>query len=325
MPPDRRNAAGPLQSKYWCFTVNNPTVEPDAFADTLVEKGATYVVFGEETAPTTGTPHWQGYVEFGRMKRAPQVNKMVPGWHVESRLGTQQQAIDYCKGLSAGKTPNALVHEYGEPFEVSQGKRNDLVAAVATLKEGGIRAVAEEHPGTLVKYTRGMLFLDSVLRRRKPVPQVILCFGPSDSGKTRYFFDNAPEDDSWVMPVSDGLWFDGYFGEKWALIDEFDGRCNKVTLRVLLRVLDRYPVRVQVKGAFTPFTPEYIVITTNIHPRLWYDWTAREEQYTAMFRRFELVRWHKSQQEMVEVKKEDKEQWEHFWEHAPGVDKVYSW
>lgn len=313
------------QGKYWCFTYNNPACAAEHFIRVFKAAGASYIVFGEEKAPETGTPHWQGYVEFDKLKRFGQVRRIVEGLHVEYRIGTQQQAIDYCKGLSAGKTPNEVVHEDGTPTPNVAGRRNDLLAAVATLKEGGIRAVAEDHPGTLVKYTRGMLFLDSVIRRRKPVPQVTLCFGPSDSGKTRYFFDNAPEDDSWVMPVSDGLWFDGYFGEKWALIDEFDGRCNKVTLRVLLRVLDRYPVRVQIKGAFTPFTPEHIVITTNIHPRLWYDWTNREEQYSAMYRRFELVRWHKSKDEMLEVKKEDKEQWEHFWEHAPGVDKVFSW
>lgn len=325
MPPTRRQATGPAQSKYWCFTLNNPTVEPDVLIACLVENGATYVIWGVETAPTTGTPHWQGYVEFAGPKRAKQVTKMVSGWHIESRKGTQKQAIDYCKGLSAGKTPNAVVHEHGEPVEINQGHRSDIDRYTSVLKESGMRGLADQAPEAILKYPRGSLLLDSFIKRPKPVPKVYLIFGQPDCGKTQFFFDNRPEDDWWRMGVSDGLWFDGYYGEKWALIDDFDGRANKVTLRVLQEILDRYPVNVQVKGGFTQWTPEVILLTTNSHPRLWYDWTNRQKQYFSMYRRFTHVRWHKSMEEMVEIRREDKEQWEHFWEHFPGEPDVFNW
>lgn len=313
------------QGKYWCFTYNNPACAAEHFIRVFKAAGASYIIFGEEKAPETGTPHWQGYVEFEKLKRFGQVRRIVEGLHVEYRIGTQKQAIDYCRGLSAGKTPNEVVHEDGTPSENVPGKRNDIAHFHKILEEKGMRGLAKEAPEAIWRYGRNALLMESLIRRPKPVPKTTLCFGAPDWGKTRYFWDNAPEDECWSMGVSDGLWFDGYFGQQWALIDEFDGKKYHITLSAFLRVLDRYPVRVGVKGAFTQWTPEYIVITTNIHPKRWYDWTEREEQYSAMYRRFERVRWHKSKNEMVEINREDTEQWEHFWEHAPPVGKVFSW
>lgn len=285
--------------------------------------GATYIVFGVETAPTTGTLHWQGYTEFDKIKRKSQVAGLITGWHVERRLGTAQQAADYCKGLSAGKIPNDIVFEEGEISKVEPGKRNDIHDAHEILKTQGITAVAEEHPEILVKYPRGVLLLNTFIKKPKPVPQVHLVFGPSDVGKTRRFFDQAPPDDFWRAPITDGLWFDGYYGQRWALLDDFDGRCSKTPLRVVLQLLDRYPVDVPIKGGFVPWTPEFIYITTNFHPRDWYDWSTRQAQFASLVRRFTYVHWYKPDGSVRTISRPDAElsddvdvdtTWEHFWD-----------
>lgn len=283
------------QGKYWCFTYNNPACLPQALWHRLSGGGATYGIWGEETAPTTGTPHWQGYLEFEKIKRKTQVIALCEGMHIEYRKGTQQQAIDYCKGLSAGKTPNEVVHEFGTPTTNVPGRRNDIHDAVATLRSRGMSAVAEEHDDVLVKYHRGLNIIQTFLPRLpKPVPQVILLFGPSDTGKTKCFFDECPVEDYWRQPITDGIWFDGYHGQKYALFDDFDGKCSKWPLRFVLQVLDRYPLDVPIKGGFTQWIPERIYITTNFFPRNWYDWSDREQQWPSLIRRFTEIRWWKS-------------------------------
>ena len=57
----------------------------------------------------------------------------------------------------------------------------------------------------------------------------------------------------------------------------------------------------EVKGGFRQLLSTRIVITTNIHPRLWYDYSQRERQYKALARRFHEVYWHASVDKCDEV------------------------
>jgi hypothetical protein len=55
-------------------------------------------------------------------------------------------------------------------------------------------------------------------------------------------------------------WFDGYDGQPWVIIDDF--RSKGVNFAWLLRVTDRYPLDVPVKGTFVRWTPSTIIFTT---------------------------------------------------------------
>lgn len=317
------------QGKYWVFTWNNPTLDPilalDAFKDL---RDVTYVVFQCEFISTR---HFQGYIEFSKLKRLSQLKRVFPAIHWERRKGSQQDAIDYCssetyKGEKKGRIGGPW--SWGTPCELAQGKRNDLIASVEALKQGGIRQVAEEHPETLVRYPRGMLLLASLNVPVKPVPEVILLFGPTGVGKTRRFYQE--ESDRWASPVTDGLWFDGYVGQAAALFDDFAGKFTKLGLAQALRIFDRYDVQLPVKGGFAWFVPERIYVTTNLHPRDWYDYSGREEQYAALERRFTRVLWWKSKQHMVELTPPsvdgsidlvDGDLWRHFWD-GPGAAQL---
>ena len=46
-------------ARNWCFTINNYTDLPQFDPDSMC-----YLTFGREVAPSTGTPHLQGYVQF---------------------------------------------------------------------------------------------------------------------------------------------------------------------------------------------------------------------------------------------------------------------
>lgn len=127
--------------------------------------------------------------------------------------------------------------------------------------------------------------------KEKPVPEVVILYGPPDSGKSRYAYDNHPLKSIWSLPAGRDIWYDGYYGQPVALIDEFAGKASRIALAQLLRILDRYPIRVPFKGGFIPFIPKKIYITSNVHPSQWYDYTSREYHFAALCRRVTMVVW----------------------------------
>lgn len=102
-------------ARKWCFTLNNYTIE-----DILdIEKvgSSNIYVFGEETAPTTGTKHLQGYIEFKKKCRPKNlfINQNI---HWEIAKGTREQNYIYCTKENKFKTniepPETI--EYDEPY-----------------------------------------------------------------------------------------------------------------------------------------------------------------------------------------------------------------
>ena len=82
------------RSASWCFTVNNYVA-----ADIVKIQGilCDFLVYGIERAPTTGTPHLQGYVEFDVRKRRSTVASLFPhGTHFEAARGSLFQNVAYC-------------------------------------------------------------------------------------------------------------------------------------------------------------------------------------------------------------------------------------
>lgn len=87
----------PSQTRHYVFTLNNWTTDHDEYLKALGPQ-VSYLVYGYETAPETGTPHLQGYVVFPRKKRFTEAQALLPaGAHLQAKNGTPQEASDYCK------------------------------------------------------------------------------------------------------------------------------------------------------------------------------------------------------------------------------------
>ena len=94
----------------------------------------TYYIYQEEICPSTKKKHIQFYGELTIRRSKRQIQKDVgdPTCHIEARMGTQQQNIDYCS-----KTDSAILDsqtEWGTPKK--QGKRNDLNYIRDMVKSG---------------------------------------------------------------------------------------------------------------------------------------------------------------------------------------------
>jgi len=109
---------------------------------------------------------------------------------------------------------------------------------------------------------------------------VKILWGPTGTGKTRSVYDFHDHDS--VYKHDGGDWFDGYQGQEVVLFDDFSGSDFKLTY--LLKLCDRYPMRVPVKGDFVHFRPKVIYFTSNVDPDEWYK-NAISEHRAAFFRR----------------------------------------
>lgn len=264
------------RSRTWCFTLNNYTAEEESQLLTSLNHGVSYLIMGKEVGEE-GTPHLQGYLELSNKKSMRSLKTLldVQRIHLEIRRGSQQQAIVYCK-----KEGNWS--EEGTPMR--QGNRTDLAAIQEEIKEGKTESdIAENHFAQWVVYRRSFAAYRNLLRsrtRREP-PQVIVLQGSTGTGKTRYAYEQDPE--LWSWPG--GEWFDGYTGQRTVLLDDFRG---ELSFGFLLRLLDRYPLQVPVKGGFTAWTPEVIYITSNLSPTEWYP--LLQESHEPLLRRISEIK-----------------------------------
>jgi len=234
---------------------------------TLLEKLCyTYIVYGKEISPTTNTPHLQGYVELESRKTYNALHKALPGFHIEDRKGTQEQAIIYCK-----KSNDFL--ELGAPR--SQGRRNDLRLQIEEIQSGSsITELISQGSTNLSFLTKAYTLFES---QRDFPPEVHWYHGPSGSGKTKSAWENAheklnslrnEEEDSrsrgnlssvYFKSCSSGKWWDGYDGHRVVIIDDI--RPFNFSFWYLLSLFDRYPCQVEFKGGTRQFRGQYIYVT----------------------------------------------------------------
>lgn len=165
-----------------------------------------------------------------------------------------------------------------------QGQRTDLVILKEALEsEVPISVIADNHFSQYLKYRRSIhAYRNLHSKQRNWVCSVVVYWGTTGSGKTRAVFDN--NDSVWVYPGSG--WFDGYDQHKIVLFDDFSGADFR--LPYLLKLLDRYPMQVPIKGDFISWVPEEIYITSNLDPNNWFP-NAHPEHVQALFRRFTHV------------------------------------
>lgn len=270
--PSTRSTAE-SRSKYWCFTLNNPTDEEAEALRLLVARGsATYLVYGEEVG-ASGTRHFQGYVEVPTRQRLSQLKQLrgLDRSHLELRRGTALEASTYCK-------KDGTVFEAGS-FDALQkpGRRSDLESIRLEIL-GGISEVkiADDHFATWC-YHRKSFEVYRQLKSEKPGNRldlrVILLWGTPDTGKSSYAYARFP--DLFRVPSPDLSWFTGYAGESTLLIDDYRGDANESTM---LQLLDIYPMMIKVHYGFAPLKATTIVLTTNVQPSQLHNWPNEDSR-----------------------------------------------
>jgi hypothetical protein len=162
---------------------------------------------------------------------------------------------------------------------VRKGKRTDLDKACEIIAGGGSLAdVAEESLATAARYSRNLNDLKFILMAKQAKEpreiEVIVINGPTGVGKSHLAMEMASSDPKgYYMLCSTSskstLWFDGYSGENTLVMDEF--RPTWCNYSYLLRLLDKWPLRLPMKGAHTWALWTRVIITTTHPVGTWYD------------------------------------------------------
>jgi len=116
------------------------------------------------------------------------------------------------------------------------------------------------------------------------VRSAIVYWGPTGTGKSRRAWDEGGLA-AYCKDPRTKFWC-GYKGEKNVVFDEFRGG---IDVAHILRWLDRYPVRVEVKGGSRPLAAEKFWFTSNLEPSLWYP-EIDYETFQALERRLEIIK-----------------------------------
>lgn len=283
-------------ARRFVFTLNNYTDEEldsiKAFAD---HQTVVYVCYGLEEAPSTGTPHVQGYFSLRVPTRVTGIARKFQEFSFLQRSrfeianGTKNQNRAYCfKTRACDEAPNA---ETFESDSSEQGRRTDLENAISVLRESGMAALVEEHPSTYVKFHNGLRSLaERYERPRDTTPTVLWWYGATGSGKTFEAFRWAHDNGLSTWKSSRSLkWWPHYEQQDVVIIDDF--RKDFVTFHGLLTILDRYPETVEVKGGHRQLNSKFFIITSCYPP--WSVYETREDVGQLLRRIDQVVRFDK--------------------------------
>lgn len=264
------------------FTLNNYT--EDAISQ-LKDLDARYLCFGKEVAPTTRTPHLQGFVYFASPRGFAGVVALLPsGVHLEVSKGTPAQNRTYCE-------KDGDFYEQGE-CPLSAGEKGAKEKArwdrvIDLARDANYEQVRVEFPD--VYATR----LESLERIRAKRPRDVVeldgdgphhqwFVGPTGCGKSRRARDENP---GFYSKDPETKWWDGYDDEDVVLIEDFDKFQVKQGGQ-MKRWLDRYPFQAEIKGTYRMIRPKKIVVTSQYHPsEIWDD----EKTVDAVCRRIQIV------------------------------------
>lgn len=259
------------QARYWICTIPEPDWEP------VLPDTACHVQGQLEQGERTGYRHWQCVVSFTQKKSLAQVRSCLPG------TGFYEPTRSDAARAYVWKEETRI----GEPFEfgrlsVRRNNQTDWDSVLSAAKRGEFSEIPSDilvrYYGSLCRISADFAVPTAIERSCK------VYWGDTGVGKSRRAWAEAGVSAYCKDPRSK-FWC-GYRGETDVVIDEFRGG---IDVAHLLRWLDRYPVRVEIKGGSRILAAQRFWITSNIPPEQWYP-DLDAATVSALLRRLEVRR-----------------------------------
>lgn len=281
---EQSNTSRGTRCRHFVFTWNN---YPEDCRAKLVELRPKFFIYQREVG-RNGTKHLQGVICFENARAFSAVARAIRGWHIEIMRGTIEQAIAYATKEETRDADSGEPEAFGtRPRNVGRsGGRSDIDAVAQSIAEGGtVEEISSTYGGEFIKYHRG---IERLIGLRFPSrdfkTEIRWYYGATGTGKTRAACDEAVNP-YWKNPAH--RWWDGYEGQPDVIIDDI--RCDFAKFSEWLRLFDRYPVQVEVKGGTRNFISKRIFITAPLRPEeMWQSRTA--EDLNQLMRRIEVIK-----------------------------------
>lgn len=247
-----------------------------------------------EQGSVTNHPHIQLYIVCNKPVRMTQVKSWFKNNpHVEKCMGSHDDNVNYCTKAEGRVNGPFYYPTMNDVLSCTQGARYDISDMFKMVKEGKSELeVADANPAAYARSHKAVqryfnLCFTPCFRNN------IVCnvyYGAPGSGKSRSAWEEALELANGklegVYSKAAGDWWDGYTGQNVVVIDDFYG---SIRYSELLKILDRYPLSVQIKGGHVSMRAQYFFITSNTHPRDWYSGIKDKVDLNALKRRITTV------------------------------------
>jgi len=267
------------------FTWNNYTPEDEEHIQTTIKDQARYIVYGREIAPTTGTPHLQGYVYFTNQRQFKSVKRLFRNNYVDIAGGSADQSAVYClkddiQGYEYGERP---VSTKEASIRGGEAQRARWANAAKKGKEGRVEELAEEDPQIYVLHG---VRLEALYEPQTSIIEGAVqhewWVGPTGTGKSRLLWELYPDH----FPKALNKWWDGYKHQAIVAIEEWSPK-NDCTASALKRWADRYPFSGEIKGGtLHKLRPKKIIVLSNYTPQQCF---LNSEDLEPILRRFTVI------------------------------------
>ena len=263
----------------WCFTLF-PNEHDAAFLENLGQSASvSYLIYGNETCPTTQRHHFQGFVYFKNARTLSGLRKLNARWHVEEKRGTFTQAIEYCKKEGDWKAYGTAPMDYTEKATKSASVRWELA------KEGRFEELA---PESIKTYEYIYQKYHEVADRADLFNYWIS--GPSGCGKSSLVRREFPD----IYWKGMSKWWDGYQHESTTILDDFDPSHGDYLAYYLKIWADHYAFNAEVKGGMLKIRPMVLCVTSQYTLEQCFrkkDGSPDDQAIAAISRRFIRISW----------------------------------
>lgn len=260
------------------FVVTDFNLDIERYQKISELKSIEYMICNHETCPKTMKEHLQCFIYFdtpfqymsvlNKLKYEKDHEDCYP--FMEPSRGSILKNVKYCTKLGdIPDKPNKVVFEKGvRPIVDEKGKRNDLLECYEYIKKGNTD-YREKFPYMYLKYGAKLDALYSeTLPKRNWEMEVYYIYGPTSTGKSHEVFGGKYDLKDIYVHDHTCEYFNKYIGQPIMVIDEFKSNCprNKITIRMLNQLCDKYPMTVPIKGGSMEFTSKKIYIISNYNP-----------------------------------------------------------
>lgn len=291
----------------WSLVPSTALAQLSKFLNSDNEKEDNCILWGAvsvERGSERGTKHLQGYFQLKKKTRFTVLCKRLKEAKLWMRpaKGDAKENDEYIShtGKWANKAGDLLEGPYylgGEPS--NEGSRNDLKSLSKSLKAGkSIRYLVNNHTETMLRYFGNATKIQSVLEEsneRNWMTELYIYTGVAGSGKShaayreaiKFLSDEGIDEKPYMLMVpakGEQLWWENYDGHSVVIIDDFYGT---IGLDYFKRLIDKYPMRVNIKNRSANFLARRVYITSNQGWRSWWgsELLSNRENENAIMRR----------------------------------------
>lgn len=250
----------------WCFTINNYNDDDEKSVMKLADF-ASYVVCGKEIGEQCQTPHLQGYVYMIKKASRKAMSRVLKRARLTPSKGSDFDNFGYSQKEN-------LWFLHGTP--PCQGKRRDLEEAreMTTMRE--VVTTASNYQAIRMMEKR----LEYCEKKRDFMPKIIWLYGATGTGKT--LCATTAYDDVHVQ--SSFKWWQGYDSHDVVVLDDI--RSDFCKFSEMLRLFDRTPYVVEVKGSSRQLRARVMYVTSSLPP---WDFYQTVEDKMQLYRRIRHV------------------------------------